>query len=67
MHVFYHKNKFTLSGRAKDVLRFVRAMRCETDVTLRDELADRTFSRKVHSFVIRETGNPESQDHPEPL
>ncbi len=65
MHVFYHKNKFALSGQTKDVLRFVRSMECDSGMTLREALADRTVSRKIHSFVIRDVKTTESQNHPE--
>ncbi len=54
MHVFYHKNKFALSGRAEDVLRFIRSMGCESGTTLRAALADRTISRRIHSYVLRD-------------
>ena len=54
MHVFYHKNKFALSGRAEDVLRFIRSMGCESGTTLRAALADRTISCRIHSYVLRD-------------
>ncbi|MCI0184112.1 MAG: hypothetical protein OWR52_05935 [Acidibacillus sp.] len=54
MKVFYHKNKFAVSGRAHEVRHWIRILQSYPDATLAGVLAERTIAKRVHSFVIRE-------------